>query len=244
MRVQGAILEGYLRQGGQVSDWLGNARGCALDSRLRHSRQPSRLQELTSCLWPHMAGSGSNEPQVDCGEEKLNMIARPQTTTDIIKWRKANPEMTMTEIGHKVGRSRERVRQILVRAGLPTHIPYQPWENHCVDCGKSITPYQGAKRCRKCASHHRFGTTIVKFNCASCEAETTRTSGTIACQSRNRERRGLPPQTRWFCSRVCQGRYVGTHYGRGKPIALVGIYTTCSIPTILVTIAENVEHGN
>jgi len=38
--------------------------------------------------------------------------------------RKNNPSMSMAEIGRRLGLSRERVRQLLKRAGLPTKVHY------------------------------------------------------------------------------------------------------------------------
>jgi hypothetical protein len=40
--------------------------------------------------------------------------------------RRQDPNMTATEISRRIGRSRERVRQILVALGLPSKTIYSP----------------------------------------------------------------------------------------------------------------------
>lgn len=47
-------------------------------------------------------------------------LSQSSTSKKVIKMRKENPRATLQQIGNKVGVSRERVRQILSRAKLPT----------------------------------------------------------------------------------------------------------------------------
>jgi len=65
---------------------------------------------------------------IDCGARITSRATRclqccnprPATNDKVIKIRRENPRATLQQIGDEVGISRERVRQILIRAKLPT----------------------------------------------------------------------------------------------------------------------------
>ena len=50
----------------------------------------------------------------------------PSTRDQVAALRRQDPNMTATEIGRRIGRSRERVRQLLVALGLPSKTIYSP----------------------------------------------------------------------------------------------------------------------
>ena len=57
----------------------------------------------------------------------------------VIRLRKGNPCMTLKQIGDRVGVTRERVRQVLSRAGLPTRALVSPKLRYeCPGCGKLL----------------------------------------------------------------------------------------------------------
>ena len=115
----------------------------------------------------------------------------------IVRLRKRNPCMTLKQIGDKVARSKERVRQILSRAGLPTRGLVQPKLRYeCPGCGRLLRgPTSSCPTCR-------MGT----FVCENCGNEFQRG---VAVQ-RSLFKRG---QKRLFCTKKCVGRFAGTHYG-------------------------------
>lgn len=67
----------------------------------------------------------------------------------VIRLRKRNPCMTLAQIGSRVGRTRERVRQILSRAGLPTRALVLPKLRYeCPGCGRLLRgPNSGCRTC-------------------------------------------------------------------------------------------------
>ena len=50
----------------------------------------------------------------------------PTSRDQVAALRRQDPNMTATEISRRIGRSRERIRQILVALGLPSKTIYSP----------------------------------------------------------------------------------------------------------------------
>jgi len=114
----------------------------------------------------------------------------------IIKERKNNLCATMQDIGIKYGVSRERVRQILCRAGLPTKKWVQMYQ--CNQCGKEMRR-KGVFCSRQC-EHQYHSVTLV---CRNCKKEFARR----ASLTRWSLRYGRKEDKDWFCSNKCKGEY-------------------------------------
>lgn len=128
----------------------------------------------------------------------------------VLETRSRSPEMPMSQIAKAVGISRERVRQILKQQGLPTRaLPTKALPQFCSDCGAPISKTNRSGLCAKCFKNYRFGQSRVTLVCEVCGStfERTRTHYRMAMK------RGYRHQ---FCSHVCQGRWLGRHYGRSK----------------------------
>ena len=108
----------------------------------------------------------------------------------IIQLKEDQPELTLAEIGSQVGLTRERVRQILHKVGLPTISNKMPpdWGTHkkprgnCVICGDQIgsdrpllVKYCGIECRNEGLAKHRETilnkTSYTTFNCANCGKE-------------------------------------------------------------------------
>lgn len=87
----------------------------------------------------------------------------PTTTEKVLAIRQRHPNRKATDIAHEVGKSRERVRQILKQHGLPTKIATPP--NRCVRCGVEIR--QGILRCTTCKREEQE-LRLVRTTCAYC----------------------------------------------------------------------------
>lgn len=108
----------------------------------------------------------------------------------IIQLKEDQPELTLAEIGSQVGLTRERVRQILHKEGLPTISNKMPpdWGTHkkprgnCVICGEQIgsdrpllVKYCGTECRNEGLAKYRKTvinkTSYTTFNCANCGKE-------------------------------------------------------------------------
>ena len=108
----------------------------------------------------------------------------------IIQLKEDHPELTLDEIGSQVGLTKERVRQILHKEGLPTISSKMPsdWNTHkkprgnCIICGDQIGSYRSitskycGTECRNegLARNRRTGiskTSYTTFNCDNCGKE-------------------------------------------------------------------------
>jgi len=112
-----------------------------------------------------------------------------------------NPVWTLKEIGMAMGVGRERARQLLLAEGISIRkyrgIKYET-ERICPSCG-GIKSIEG-NICSKCY-HEQHNVTLT---CEICGEEFTR------YKSQAERNGGSPPR---FCSRACQGVWLGTQYG-------------------------------
>jgi len=112
-----------------------------------------------------------------------------------------NPEWTLKEIGLAIGVGRERARQLLLAEGISIRkyrgTKYER-ERVCPSCGgiKSVD----SNICSKCYRDQHNLT----FVCEVCGEEFTR------YKSQAERNGGTTPR---FCSRICQGAWLGTQYG-------------------------------
>ena len=124
------------------------------------------------------------------------------TIETIVRERQKNPCATLEQIGVKANVTRERVRQILKRASLPTRafIRY----HGCLQCGGQITPSN--------PSDYRFSykaksKTMIPIECSECGRVAWREKS-IAFARLRRNKSGA-----MFCSKQCQGKYTARKYG-------------------------------
>ena len=90
----------------------------------------------------------------------------------IVALKQANPTMLAVDIAKAVGVSRERVRQVLTKAGLPTHHPL--WR--CERCGLGTSDRNHSRRrglCTQCAEAQRKTAMTVMDCCDRCGVRMT-----------------------------------------------------------------------
>lgn len=115
----------------------------------------------------------------------------------------ANPELTLDQIGDTFNVTRERIRQVLVGLELPTkakrHIRWVP----CPNCGKPI------HHRRFCSMECLSAYCLIEVSCEVC-------GESILRNRKERTYRRDNGYEHTFCSKVCQGKWLGTNYGRGR----------------------------
>ncbi len=129
--------------------------------------------------------------------------------------RRDNPAMTLDAIGKQVGVSRERIRQLLKKAGLETHSTgnhRRAWRPCAMECGRLTLRTYCSRKCSAAAYHLRMSTVLT---CTQCGKEFLRQNALIRTRAKNYL--GKYTTTNVFCNKVCQGRYVGAHFGIGTP---------------------------
>jgi hypothetical protein len=126
---------------------------------------------------------------------------------------RVNPSLTYADVGRLLGVSRERIRQVVGQARRQAR--------YCEVCGRHIrllhdgvtqtAYYQGfcqecwsAEKARRRNDRHRT------FVCEWCGAEFTRPAGAV------RRQEELGRRIRW-CSKQCQGKWLGAHYSPNRP---------------------------
>jgi len=112
-------------------------------------------------------------------------------------------ELSQAEISHQVGRSREYIRQVLLRESID--LPKK--RRYCPSCGKVLPRNFGPGKCPACvekARAERRKKTWATYSCYLCGCEVERQ---ISEQERNEK---------VFCTKQCFGRWLGLKYGYGK----------------------------
>ena len=136
------------------------------------------------------------------------------TTSQAIALRQAHPTWKLREIGDQIGVSRERVHQVLKRAGLETwHTPTLVIVP-CDGCGLFITKARHDRFgfCKACLALSKWVTVL----CAQCNNTRGIYRQERDSQVRSREhfiQHNGKPQERMFCSRYCRSSWAGIHYG-------------------------------
>jgi len=126
---------------------------------------------------------------------------------ELIDYRSNNPCLTLEQIGRKFGITREAVRQILARAGERTSsLNYGNWV--CSRCGKriSITDLPKRKYCPECRKILKEQLTTM-LTCDYCGKLFPRRTKDVLLRIGKRGAKHV------FCSKVCQGRYLGDNFG-------------------------------
>ena len=127
----------------------------------------------------------------------------------VFEIRQEHPNKSATEIAIEVGISRERVRQILTKLGLPTKVrnPYIP--RHCRDCGRILSKTTKGVLCFACFNLQRRKETLAELTCFQCRKTFYRSK---ALHNIKKEK----GYKHTFCNRKCLGRWLGLNYGYGK----------------------------
>ena len=136
------------------------------------------------------------------------LARRGKTFSRVLALRLANPQLRMVEIASQIGVSRERVRQILKRAGLPTKFLFDPPQ--CKSCGQ---PLPGNIRksglCLRCLIASRHPRVYTTFICEICGRPFERRMGEV----KRAQEHGF--RIRW-CSKACQGKALSKSAGWGR----------------------------
>ncbi len=129
------------------------------------------------------------------------------TATLAIQIRAKHPEYTLQNIATETGVTRERVRQILMKADLPTSavVPKKP-HRYCV-CGKQTPRFQ-----LHCSKECRTKTKYMKIPCGFCGVDKEVLRSNYLWRVTNLPERYTGQA---FCNRECMGKWLGKHHGRG-----------------------------
>ena len=119
------------------------------------------------------------------------------TTERALALRQEHPDIRASVIARTLGVSRERVRQILYRAGLPTHFVKQ---DGCPVCGLKRS-YYSKRRCMDCRIR---ATPKIERSCGWC--------GTSVVRKASCWRNGQEPKV-LFCTKQHQGFWAGKYHG-------------------------------
>ena len=144
-------------------------------------------------------------PQTNLNRLEINrgsVLLRLETRERVRELREYNLFMSMSEIGRSIGISRQRVFQILQEEGLPTkHLvkPVNKDQYSCLVCGKISTNKFCSNECQK---QYRQ----IPIVCTRCGKLFFRDVHQFLANYRDHS-------DIVFCSRNCQSRWIGAHYG-------------------------------
>lgn len=131
------------------------------------------------------------------------------TRADYVALRLRFPAISDANAGRTLGVSRERIRQLRGRLGLPSSPRPARKVNRCPKCRKQINP--GAKACREHPTNGKASQGSIMLTCEQCKVKFPRR---LARHLWNL-RRGYKHV---FCGRVCLGQSINgnkTHCKRG-----------------------------
>lgn len=122
----------------------------------------------------------------------------------IYRLRRENPNWPAAEIARHVGCSRERVRQLLNRTGLPTKamLPPPPDYGCCAGCGVKATAKRKGDFCLLCRRSR-----VTQLVCVNCKTQFTRKAYMEERSVRHGRRTGP------FCGKRCHGFWLAVRYG-------------------------------
>ena len=140
--------------------------------------------------------SMSNGPAYDGWQSRQGLV---------VALRSKFPCATLGEIGEVAGVSRERVRQLLKKNGVPTRAYRTPPQLYaCMTCGKASTYV------RFCSAECRLEVSHPRVSCAWCHSEFRRNATQIKVWAIRGSKQGP------FCSRRCFYAFRGA-YHLGRP---------------------------
>ena len=129
---------------------------------------------------------------------------------NIIRRRRTNPCATLEEIGTQYDVTKEYVRQVLSNAGKPTRAYHQTYL--CIQCGKDMGTRKKLFCNRQCFHDYSH----IKIACTYCG----KFGKYRAKQLVRRIEHGQHSLDLFFCSKFCQGKWLGENYGFGARQAL------------------------
>lgn len=133
----------------------------------------------------------------------------------IIELRKQSPCATLQTMGDKIGISKERVRQILKEAGLPTQRFRQQYL--CCVCGGAILDRNRRTNHSPFCSHkcfHEYHNVVMV--CDYCDKTFERRLSSVLaypCRLNKRNPKLNSKGAGTFCSKKCHGQWFSKHYG-------------------------------
>lgn len=186
-----------------------------------HQRgRPTLIKPLIVCLncgksfpvYPHV----QKENRVKfcsrlCWKEYKKSHYNPSShSMKIVNMRKINPCATLEQIGIKNNVSRERVRQILDKANLPTRHYIKRTLYTCLNCGKETTNKHGfcSLLCRKAYN-------TITLVCDGCGRLFPRKKADVLTHNEDRGYKG-----HCFCSHKCQLEYYWSHPHSPRRVAI------------------------
>lgn len=122
---------------------------------------------------------------------------------NIIRARRDNPCATLAEIGTRYSITRERVRQVLSKAGKPTRAYHQTYL--CIRCGKDIGRVEGLFCSQQC--RHDYG--HIKIACTYCGKLREYSVKDLIWRIKH----GQHSHNLFFCSKHCQGKWFAEIHG-------------------------------
>ena len=140
-----------------------------------------------------MGGSGSD------------MTANMKRDEAILRLLSSDPHLNLAEVGREYGISRERVRQILLAAGVKTTV--RKVYRACRVCGGTLEPERQGMGTLNCARHNkwRHGKELLRqlaFECEACGTAFMRNAFAVHTSRGGTSSR--TSQTARFCSRACR----------------------------------------
>lgn len=122
-------------------------------------------------------------------------------SADIVAYRQANPTLTLQAIGVRYGVTRERVRQILRRGGLPTRRPPPPMR-FCKACSLPLN----RDAARFCSTACWSVSLRITLTCEECGTLFKRRAADHAYRLRCGQRH-------IWCGKRCSGLWLGRTFG-------------------------------
>lgn len=119
----------------------------------------------------------------------------------ISELRKLRPCLPAAEIARQVGISRERVRQILSKLGLPTDTRVS---RLCIVCSKRLN---GKANYKYCSKDCQYQDSHILVRCDNCGNLKQVGKSHIITQTKRYQH--------FFCSKYCRSQWAGNHYGFG-----------------------------
>ena len=123
------------------------------------------------------------------------------------KLRAQNPYITQSELARQIGVTRERVRQLLIKLGLPGVVPLPPVYQTCLECKKQFLPGKRGNplyrsRLLYCDQHCRTLAIWGLYPCEICGTD-------VAMRHKEYQHRKKVNRT-FTCSYSCRGATIKT----------------------------------
>lgn len=144
-------------------------------------------------------------PYTEKGERRKEIERRFNIVASVTKGRVYDG--MLTDVGDDMGVSREYVRQIIVKMGLlsPQKVNKLLRTKKCLHCKKEYFAKKNqtycSPECRRLDHHQRY---YIDIPCFICKKPVSML------------RTGYIKEKKYFHSKVCQGKYIGNYFSRGR----------------------------